>query len=1305
MRRRRNNSRSVHVTALLRRAAVPRLTVWLAAHGGDVDRVVELTIGSLTTAPPRTATPTRSAPTLPPRGRRGNVEYVRADDGTVFLRWLDRRDTVGPVKEADESKTRWSFYKSKDGTWWARIKNFDDWWRRALDSEVTDPDLLDAFVSSPRAAAGPEGTFRLLPSGYVRLDLEKPWHPRAPVSGIVALRREDKPDGGKNWYHLFKTSRAAKLVAPELAHAGFPVVAKALAAATTAQAEPYDAKAAACDPLRDMADAPEPSSVKHPIGVAVLHDVERAMRVGAPAKMKLFPYQTVGVGFLKLLGYRGIIGDAPGLGKCVARGTLIATEAGVRPIDDYGAEAALPGFSERVCTEPLAVGGEVHRFYREDSEKEARQVTTKYGYMLTGTLAHRMLVRDEQGHERLLPISDVRPGMWAALYRGDCVEREPLRLPPAERDDSCAHAEVHALPTHLTAEFAEWLGLYIADGSCSDINAVHVTVYDAVERAAQVAATRSLFPTVSIRDVRGKGRTEGWAFNSVYVRRWLDQQIGVDYSTARSKTIPPIVLRAGGRVLGAFLRGLFHDACCLDAGGIEFSTASERMSREVQTALLRLGIACSRKPKPVNGWTYWRLTLFGGDATVFAERVGMPLQAQRERLAASLSAKRNTNNDVVPLPAATVLAVVDALRAAGKFGRVASDDRLYCSARKVAMGQNISYSIVEQLVTRSEGMPPTVALDELRRVVREHYFWSPVVQNDDIGPIEVCDLEVSDDAHLYVADGFVTHNTAQSLAAAIVDPHELLPAAVVVPTSVYTNWQNEIRMWLPGVEIWPMPKRNSTPPPPGFKGIVVTKYSTVAEQAEGLVASGIRYLIVDEAHRVKNADAQQSQAVVALAMAVPHVVLLTGTPLKNRIDELWNLLATVDTEDYGNKNAFVDDYAETKDVWTGRKMVKQIVGVKNETALRARLKCVMIRRLKEDVAKWLPDKTRQYVTVEVDSSELANYKKAEQQFSTWLEGAMKQRVEAEVASEGVDLASMSSAERHELDREVRGRVARSLNAEAMARIGALRQLVGQMKVAPAIELIDDYVENEEPLIVFGVHKSVIDGLRKGLSAAKVRFGVIDGSTPADARGKLIDDFQHGRIDVIVGSEAMKEGVTLTRASNVMFVQRFWTSADEEQAEDRAHRTGQKNAVTISFLEVPNTIDQRLRAIIDSKRSLVAKVVGAASVAESDSTMATLLASFGDVGGGRRSTALPVGDAKPKKRKNPTYRVYRSDVLAVVFDKRWQRGAAKRWLTANGFDDLPPFVVSRGSLIVRLRRGAGHSRAVEVAPGIAAVVGG
>jgi len=218
----------------------------------------------------------------------------------------------------------------------------------------------------------------------------------------------------------------------------------------------------------------------------------------------------------------------------------------------------------------------------------------------------------------------------------------------------------------------------------------------------------------------------------------------------------------------------------------------------------------------------------------------------------------------------------------------------------------------------------------------------------------------------------------------------------------------------------------------------------------------------------------------------------------------------------------------------------------------------MIRRLKRDVLPQLPPKARSFVPVQLHNRE--DYRLAEEDFI----GFLRETKGAEAAR-------------------------RASNAEALAKIEALKQLSVQGKLAESIDWISDFLENGEKLVVFAVHRFVIDALMEKFSKIAVK---IDGSVSLSERNKAVEAFQgNDKIRLFVGNiKAAGVGLTLTASSNVVFLELPWTPGDLSQAEDRCHRIGQKDSVNIYFLLAPDTIEERLAHILDSKRKVLDAVL-------------------------------------------------------------------------------------------------------------------
>jgi intein/homing endonuclease len=379
-------------------------------------------------------------------------------------------------------------------------------------------------------------------------------------------------------------------------------------------------------------------------------------------------------------------------------------------------------------------------------------------------------------------------------------------------------------------------------------------------------------------------------------------------------------------------------------------------------------------------------------------------------------------------------------------------------------------------------------------------------------------------------------------------------------------------------------------------GMERTVYDLEVEDAHNYFANGV---LVSNCHYIKNPEAQRTMAFAELAGQLKHVLLMSGTPIVNNTAEL-------DT-------------------------IKKFIGEKP----------LMIRRLLEDVATFVPPKARSYLPIDLRPKHREIYDKAVNDFEKWL------------TEEKEKLLGEGNAEED---------VARIMAVEGFAKIGYLRRLVAEYKVPAALDWIARAVRLGEPVIVFVEHQVTLTKLQAGLKRLHIRYTTIEGSTTGLQRQQAIEAFQRGEYPVFIGSKAAKEGITLTAARNLLFIERFFTAADEEQAEDRCRRIGQKYKTTIWFLHAVNTIDDRLDAIIRQKRQLVRTAIGSADILETeDSNVRTLLNTWNDVvSPPGEVTGLGLGDPLPSLPKPHL-------CYAVVFEgPRWKEDTAKQWCKMNGY---------------------------------------
>jgi SWI/SNF-related matrix-associated actin-dependent regulator of chromatin subfamily A-like protein 1 len=399
----------------------------------------------------------------------------------------------------------------------------------------------------------------------------------------------------------------------------------------------------------------------------------------------------------------------------------------------------------------------------------------------------------------------------------------------------------------------------------------------------------------------------------------------------------------------------------------------------------------------------------------------------------------------------------------------------------------------------------------------------------------------------FIADEQGLGKTVQSLAALEADG--AFPAVVVCPASVKLNWEREARHWLPGRSVAVLEGRTDAAWTAEIESaeILVLNYDILEAHLDNLMERGPRALIFDESHYVKNPQAQRTKAALELAAALPSGALrlaLTGTPILNRPEELVAQLRAL-----GRLGEF----------GSGARLTRRFRSAGSDDRLHWNLRArCYVRRTKKQVLPQLPAK--RHDTVPILLSNEHDYRLAEQDVIAWLQ------------SLPLDLGTIDA------------KVAAALRAEQLVRLNNLRQLAAGGKLPTALAWITDFLASDEPLVVFAEHIAI----QKALIERFPESVHILGSDSTANRQRAVDDFQSedGPQLIVCSMKAASQGLTLTRASNVAFLELDWTPARHDQAEDRLHRIGQDSAVTAWYLLAPNTIDETMAELLERKRNVI-----------------------------------------------------------------------------------------------------------------------
>lgn len=403
--------------------------------------------------------------------------------------------------------------------------------------------------------------------------------------------------------------------------------------------------------------------------------------------------------------------------------------------------------------------------------------------------------------------------------------------------------------------------------------------------------------------------------------------------------------------------------------------------------------------------------------------------------------------------------------------------------------------------------------------------------------------------------------TLQSIG--IVDTANAYPTLVICPSSLKINWQREFEKFTDKKAIvldnatrtsWPYLLQM------GMFHMAIVNYESLrkyfvydtgkdrAFRLKDVVFNDaikvFRSVIIDESHRVKDPSAQQTIFTRGIVEGKQWRILLSGTPVVNRAEDLVAQLSIMGRlKDFGGRGKFLADYGEDSNL---------------EALSRMLYENCMIRREKAKVLTQLPDKTRTDLYVEISNREeylLAQY----------------------------DLAEYLRQYKECTDFEIR----RKMRMEALVKFMALRSIAAKGKVKQAIDFVRVFLASGKPLILFCSLHEIVDEICKEFPDAVT----VTGRDSASAKQAAVDAFQSGAAKLIVCSiKAAGVGLTLTASSNVAFIELPWTYADCCQCEDRAHRIGQKDNVTCYYLLGQDTIDSTLYGLIYKKKSIAGQIM-------------------------------------------------------------------------------------------------------------------
>lgn len=416
-----------------------------------------------------------------------------------------------------------------------------------------------------------------------------------------------------------------------------------------------------------------------------------------------------------------------------------------------------------------------------------------------------------------------------------------------------------------------------------------------------------------------------------------------------------------------------------------------------------------------------------------------------------------------------------------------------------------------------------------------------------------------------LADDMGLGKTVQTIGLlTLVYPQEKKPTLIVMPRSLLFNWQNELERFAPQLSVYTYYAGTRNMDDAMKCQVILTTYALVRNDIDALRKRHFHLAILDESQNIKNTAAQTTQA--TLLLKADHRLALSGTPIENNLTELYSLFRFLNPTMFGTVDEFNTRYTlpiqrdDDKDAML---------------ALRHKIFPFMLRRLKKDVLKDLPERIEQTLYVEMSDEQSILYERRRKYYY--------EQVRTAIATEGVQKSQFVMLQALSELRRIAS-VPESLS-DGMIASPKLKQLM---------EAVTDAVENGHKVVVFFNFIAGLELAGEQLEEAGIDFCSMTGSTRD--RRSIVERFQNDtncRV-MLMTLKTGGVGLNLTAADTVFIFEPWWNKAAEEQAINRLHRFGQKANVLSYSLITKSTIEEKIQLLQQQKSDLFNGLISADS---------------------------------------------------------------------------------------------------------------
>lgn len=455
----------------------------------------------------------------------------------------------------------------------------------------------------------------------------------------------------------------------------------------------------------------------------------------------------------------------------------------------------------------------------------------------------------------------------------------------------------------------------------------------------------------------------------------------------------------------------------------------------------------------------------------------------------------------------------------------------------------------ESLKPRTSPGAPEGFLAELRPYQQDGFEWLQFLREQKLGGI------LADDMGLGKTVQTLCHLHCEKASG-----RANLPSLILAPKSVVPNWEKEVKKFAPSMSVLTLQgaDRKKYYSVLGSADLVITSYPVLFRDAEELLCQPFHYVVLDEAHTIKNTTSQVTK--IAYRIDARHRLCLSGTPIENNLGELWSLFHFLMPGFLGSEDSF-------------NRCFRAPIEKNRDEGLRKRLServaPLMLRRTKALVAKDLPPKTEILRTVELLPKQVELYEA--------VRAAVSREVHEEIARLGAEKSKLLVLDALLKLRQV-------CNHPKLLKLPSAERARSSAKMDLLMEWLPSMVGEGRRILIFSQFTEMLALIEKALDKEGLKYQTLTGQSKD--RGQLCDDFQDGKVPIfLISLRAGGTGLNLTAADTVIHFDPWWNPALEAQATDRAYRIGQKNPVFVYKLITSGTIEEKIVMLQQKKKAL------------------------------------------------------------------------------------------------------------------------